>query len=290
MLLQSLNGAVEILGGGSSGNGEGLDSIRMLSATGVSVSGTTRVKVTAPRISLVDANVIESKANSSLSFTSGSRTSISTNVMDVSVTGQQNNLFGGPKNGLATNGPSRQTTFAANPVTGAIGGTVDNILVAFGGIHELIAIGRKDTSIGLGSFNVTTADPGLGVDSLLQGTGFGDFQGLGPNDGIHLSAGYGPLGQALDLTSILGGGGASLKANIGNLELRANTGFANLVAVAGINVTTAAMTKVTASMLKVDVPSVATGGVMVDGTIDSFTGRPFRSSGTLGIPLFRVGT
>lgn len=270
-------GAV-VLSGGASRTGDGvvLDALVLDSATGVRMSGSTRVKIAAPNVAITEANTISADANTSLTLASGDSMSVSTGSLNVSVSAKADYIFGGPKNALATNGPSRSTVFAANPATGAIGGTVDDYLLAYGGLLETILVGRRDTNIGIGSFNVSTAAP-VGQD---QST---------PGDGVNLSAGPMMLDQSLKLKSPLTGGGASLQANLGSVTMRATKGQAVIQGTVGVSIQSAGAVTVTAPTMTVRVPTTSPGRVLTDGVIDSFTGRPFVASGTVGVATFRVG-
>lgn len=275
----SSTGAVTIYGGGAkTGPAEGEYGIQLDSNAGVRVRSATNVKLSSPTILLEEANAIALTANSSVAVSSGDLVSINAKSHSVTVSGRADYTFGGPKDALATNGPSRVTTFAASPITGAIGGTVDEYTVAFGGREETFLVGRHDTNILLGSFNVTTGNP---VSAAVPPTGFGD--------GINLSAGPPGLDQSLTLSSPLGGGGALLQANLGNVTLRATKGQAVIQAVAGISATSLAPVTVSAPSMTVTVPTTTPGGVLTDGVIDGFSGRPFITAGTLGVSTFRVG-
>ena len=276
-LIQSLNGAVEILGGGSSTNGDGVDSIRVMSATGVSIAGASRVKITGPNIVLTESNTISATANTALNLQSGDSTSLVTNTLNASISGAANFMFGGPKNGLPTNGPSRSTVFAANAMTGCVGGTVDDYTLVMGDLQQTLFIGSLRTDVGVGGFLVSTANPvNMAVPSL-------------PADGIHLNAGPPLINQGLSLNSPMVGGGAQLVANLGNLTLAATKGKTAIASTLGVDVNSPSVT-ITSLSTVVRTPTPSPGGVLTEGVIDSFTGRPFRTSGTLGVIGFRVGT
>lgn len=274
------NAGAVVLSGGASRTGDGvvLDAVVLDSGTGVRVSGSTRVKIAAPNVAITEANTISVNANSALTLASGDGMNISTASLNVSVSAKADYIFGGPKNALATNGPSRSTVFAANPATGATGGTVDSYLMAYGGLHETFLIGRRDTDIAIGSFNVSTADP-IGQSGTPST----------PGDGINLSAGPTMLDQSLELKSPLTGGGASLQANLGSVTMRATKGKAVIQGTVGIAMQSAGSVTVTAPTMTVRVPTTSPGRVLTDGVIDSFTGRPFVASGTVGVATFRVG-
>ena len=273
----SSTGAVTIYGGGAkTGPAEGVYGVQIDSIAGVRVRSSTNVKLSSPTILLEESNSISLTANSSVAVNSGDLVSINAKSHSVTISGRADYTFGGPKDALATNGPSRVTTFAASPITGAIGGVVDDYTVAFGKRQETFLIGRHDTNILLGSFNVTTANP-----IALPASSFGD--------GINLSAGPTGLNQSLELSSPLAGGGALLQANLGNVTLRATKGQAVIQAVAGISATSLAPVTVTAPSMTVTVPTANPGGVITDGVIDGFSGRPLILAGTLGVQTFRVG-
>ena len=275
--VSSVGGAVKVFAGGAATGEPGVrDALQLSSAQGAKLEAKTRIKISAPAISLDDADSVNVSANSSVQVQSGTTIGVSTKALGVTVAGRADYTYGGPKDGLATNGPSRVTTFAASPLTGAIGGVVDDYTVVFGGRKETFLVGRHDTQITMGSYNVSTA-------SLpIPTAGFGD--------GINLSAGPLLLDQKLELASPLGGGGATLTANLGNVTLRATKGQAVIQGVVGVNVQSAGAVTITAPYVQAVVPTATPGSVMSDGCIDGLTGRPFITSGTIGVPTFRVGT
>jgi hypothetical protein len=288
--VQSLNGAVEILGGGSSTNDDGLDSIRLVSATGVGVSGATRVKVTAPSISLTDAQEISSTASQTISLTSGNAVTVTTSKLNVSASGGAEYAFSG--GGL---GSARSTTFTANPATGALGGAVDSWKSPFGGMGAYVGLGRYDFDVSLGSFNVTTQslkEAGFGIAGLAF-DGVPDFAADNPgdNDGINLVAGpTDAVASRLILKSFLLGNQVTLAAGTaGNISIQAPTGKIHQAALLGIKMVSPDVRVVSpAGSVQVVLASPNTGGVLTDGVIDSFTGRPFLANGTVGVANFRV--
>lgn len=274
--ITSIGGAVSIsAGGAATGNPDGADALILSSSQGAKIEAKTRVKIAAPTVSIDDANAVTITANTAVQIKSGTSTTVNTNTLGVTVTGRADYTYGGPKDGLATNGPSRVTTFAATPLTGAIGGVVDDYTVVFGGRKETFLVGRHDTQILMGSYNVSTAA------IPLPTAGFGD--------GVNLSAGPLLLDQKLELASPLGGGGATLTANLGNATLRATKGQAVIQGVVGVSVMSPTVINMTAPLVQVVVPTATPGGVLSDGCIDGLTGRPFLLSGTVGVATFRAG-
>ena len=289
--VQSLNGAVEIIGGGSSTSDGGLDSIRLVSATGINVSGTTRVKVAAPSISLTDAQEISSTASQTISLASGNAVTVTTSKLNVSASGGAEYAFSG--GGL---GASRSTTFTANPATGALGGAVDSWKSPFGGMSAYVGIGRYDFDVSLGSFNVTTQSlkgAGAGIAALAF-DGVPDFAADNPldNDGINLVAGpTESISSRLILKSFLLGNQVTLAAGaagLGNISIQAPTGKIEQTSTLGIKLSSSNVDIISGGSVKVVVITPNSGGVLTDGVIDSFTGKPFLSNGTVGIANFRV--
>ncbi len=274
--LTSIGGAIAISAGGAkTGDPDTRDALILTSSQGAKLEAKTRLKLSAPTITIDDADSVSVTANSSVSIKSGTQTTINTNVLGVTVSGRADYTYSGPKDGLATNGPSRSTVFASTPLTGGIGGTVDDYLMVFGGRKEIFLMGRHDTQIVMGSYNVST------TTFPIPTAGFGD--------GVNLSAGPPLLDQKLELASPLGGGGATLTANLGNVTMRATKGQAVVQGVMGVQITAATMITMTAPFVHSIVPTGTPGGVLTDGCIDGLTGRPFLSAGTIGVQTFRVG-
>jgi hypothetical protein len=228
------------------------------------------MKLAGQRIKLEDADTIEATANTTIAMNAGDTISMTAKVFGVTINGKAEYNFGGPKNALPTNGASRVTTFSSIPLTGGIGGVVDDYSVIFGGRKEVYRLGRKTTLLNVGSYNVhtmTTPRPALG-----------------PGAGVKMTTGLPGLDNVLSLTPV----SASLTANVGNATVQATKGFATLRGTLGVAVQSPLSVSITAPFIKVNTPTPFIGGVLTDGCLNAFTGRSFLLSGTLGVATFRV--
>jgi len=275
VLIESQSGAVSINAGGSLSNSS--NALTLSSAQSALIKASNSLLLNAPSVSINNSNSISLISNSSVSINSGNSLSLSTQSLSQTVSGRMDLTLGGPLNAMPTNGPSRSTVFAASPVTGSIGSTVDDYTVLFGGKKELFVVGRSDTEVLLGSISLTAG-------SLVPSS-----PSISPGDGVNLTAGPPGLSQSLSLSSPLTGGGVILQADLGSVSLRATKGQVNVQAVAGVSISSAALVQIIAPSMLVSVPTPSPGAVMSDGCIDSLTGRPFVSSGTLGVQSFRAG-
>lgn len=279
--IRSASGAVVIYGGGpnSTGAASGAPSspsnskvaLSLQSAASTSIEAAEQIKVSAPDVSLTDAKTINLTASSSVNINAGDTVSLSAKSLGVTINGSAEYLFGGPLNALATNGASRITKFTATPLTGAVGGVVDEYTVVFGNVADTIRVGRHEEIINVGSYNVGTMT--VNLPSLGPGAGFDIYTGL-------------PL-----LSNGISGTPASLtvKANVGPLTLLATKGPVSVTGTAGVFMSSTAKVQIAAPYVNVLAPLSPFGGVLTDGCLDSVTGRPFLLSGTLGAPTFRVG-
>jgi len=283
--LRSEGGAVAIYGGGATSEGAGTPpdgdsnanpaafgaAVLIQSGKSILIEAVDTTKLAGQNILIQDADSISLTANTAINVNSGDTVSIATKTFGLTTNGKAEFTFGGPKNALPTNGPSRTTSFTSTPLTGGTGGFVDEYEIVFGGRKETFRLGRHETTINVGSYNIKTM--GSATPSV------------GPGSGIHLSTGLPQLDSRLDLDLT----GASLTANIGNATLQATTGQAVIKGTLGIALQSPASIKLTAPYIGVTTPTPFVGGVLTDGCLNSLTGKTFLLSGTLGVATFRVG-
>jgi hypothetical protein len=282
--IRSENGAVSIFGGGFSSAGAGSPSsnpngtpangrvsLLLQSAQSLHIRATETARIAAQEISLEEADSIRLTANSALAINSGENVSVSTKVLGVTVNGKAEYTFGGPKDALPTNGPSRTTTFGGTPLTGAIGGVMDAYEMVYGNREETFRLGKHETVVNVGSYNVYT----MGVAPVS----------VGPGSGVHLATGVPGLRNELEL----GVTGAKLTAGVGGVTVQATAGSATLRGSVSAKVQSALQVSLAAPFVKVSTPTPFTGGVLTDGCLNSLTGRSYFLSGSLGVATFRVG-
>jgi len=280
--IKSESGAIEIYGGGpnSEGGADGSPNpnspsnsktaLSLRSANGAILGAAEQVKIAAPEINLTENKVTNISASSAFNVNAGDTISMSSKASNTTINGKAEYTYGGPLDGLATNGATRSTSFTGNPATGALGASVDNYEVVFGGRHELFRLGRHETVMNVGSFNVSTMAP--------------DLPDVGPGAGFSIATGLPLLDNRISATPLT----LTAIANTGAALLTATKGAVTVTGIAGTYVNSLASVGIAAPFVRVTAPGPF-GGVLTDGCIDSLTGRPFLLSGTIGAPSFRVG-
>lgn len=166
--LRSENGAVKIYGGGRAnegsqqvrgnpnGNEASIPNVLIEGSQNVTVRAGSSVSISAPNLNLENVSNLNFKSLTSLSQESGESISSSTKVRNEVTTGKSSQVFSGPKDALPTNGSVRSTTFAANPATGFVGGTVDEYFALYGNRAETFAFGNTTTRMLVGNLNFET--------------------------------------------------------------------------------------------------------------------------------------
>jgi hypothetical protein len=285
--LRSEGGAIELFAGGPTSAGGGTPSadpnltpagtqmgLLLRSAKSTLVEAVDRIKIAAQTVETNDADVIAETANTAINMNSGDVISMSSKTLGVTINGKAEYTYGGPKNGLPTNGPSRTTKFTSTPLTGNVGGTVDDYEMVYGNRTELFRLGRHTTNINVGSFNVNTMAPAL--------------PSVGPGAGVKLSTGLPGIDNKLVLNPVTG---AKLSANSpgGTATLQSTKGQAVVRGTLGVAIQSPVSVGITAPSITVRTPTPFIGGVLTDGCINPLTGRTFLLSGTVGVATFRVG-
>ena len=285
--LRSDKGAIDLYAGGATTSGAATPSddpnltpagtqtaLLLRSGKSALLEAVDRVKIAGQAIELGDADVVSATANTAINMNAGDTINMSSKVLGVTINGKAEYTFGGPKNALPTNGPSRTTTFVSTPLTGGIGGVVDNYEVVYGGRLETFRLGRHDTNINVGSFNVNTMSPSV--------------PSVGPGAGISLSTGLPLINNKLVLDPVAG---AKLQANSpgGAATLQSTKGQAVVQGALGVALSSPLAISLTAPSVTVRTPTPFIGGVLTDGCISPLTGRTYLLSGSIGVATFRVG-
>ena len=281
--LSATNGAVEIFGGAAStaGSADGdpnpnapsnqKNALALRSARSTLVEAAEVIRSKAAEIKNT-ASVIAMESSSAVNINSGDTVSTSTKTLGVSVAGRGEYSFGGPTDGLPTNGASRTTTFSASPATGSVGGAVDEYSILFGGRKETLTMGKMGSLIRTGSFAVST------MTAIPMGF-------ISPGQGVNLSTGI--IGLNNSVTANLST--ASVVSHLGTAKLEATKGTATVSGTATATMKSLGRARVQAPFVQVRSPLATPGGVLTDGCLDSLTGRPLVLSGTVGCTTFRVG-
>jgi len=240
------------------------------SAKSMLLSAVETLKISGQRVELDEIDTLRARANTSMEILSGDTIAVSSKKLNVTITGKAEFTYGGPLDSKPTNGPSRTTTFTATPLTGGTGGVVDRFDYVFGGRKSVFRVGRQDTVMNAGSFNVTTMAPAPIT--------------VGQGSGVHLSTGLPGLKNKLDLDVL----GAALVAGAGSVKVQATKGSASLKGSVSAVVQGGISATIRASFVKVNTPTPFTGGVLTDGCLSPITGRSYALSGGLGVATFRV--
>ena len=282
--IKSEAGAVEIYGGGpnTAGAADGSTNpnspsnskmaLKLESANGTQIQAAEQVKVAAPEINLTENKVTNVSASSAFNVNAGDTISMSSKTLGMTINGAAEYVFGGPLDGLATNGATRNTSFTSTPLTGALGGSVDDYKVTFGGRSELFRVGRDVQVINVGMVDLRTMGPATPA--------------VTPGAGLSFMTGFPFIDNGFSASPITG---TTVASKIGATSVRSAGGPVSITGTTGTFITSIAKTQISAPYVNVIAPLSPFGGVLTDGCLDSLTGRPFLLSGTIGAPTFRVG-
>jgi hypothetical protein len=282
--IKSDRGAVSIYGGGpnSEGAADGSSNdnspsnakmaLKMESANGAQLQAAEQVKITAPEINLTENKTTNVSASSAFNVNAGDAISMSSKTLGMTINGAAEYVFGGPLNGLATNGATRSVSFTGTPATGALGGSVDDYKVTFGGRSETFRVGRDVQVINAGMLDIRTMGPGIPAFT--------------PGAGLSLVTGLPLIDNGFGANPVTG---TSVGSKVGVTSMKSAGGPVSISGTTGTFITSLAKTQISAPYVNVIAPLSPFGGVLTDGCLDSLTGRPFLLSGTIGAPTFRVG-
>jgi hypothetical protein len=282
--IKSDKGAVSIYGGGpnSEGAADGSQNpnspsnskmaLKLESANGAQLQAAEQVKVAAPEINLTENKTTNVSASSAFNVNAGDTISLSSKTLGMTINGAAEYVFGGPLDGLATNGATRNTSFTGTPLTGALGGSVDDYKVTFGGRSELFRVGRDVQVINVGMVDLRTMGPATPAFT--------------PGAGLSFMTGFPFIDNGFSASPLTG---TTVASKIGATSVRSAGGPVSITGTTGTFITSIAKTQISAPYVNVIAPLSPFGGVLTDGCLDSLTGRPFLLSGSIGAPTFRVG-
>jgi len=282
--LRSEGGAILIYGGGGISTGGGSAStdpnltpastknaVVLRSALSLLIESVGTTKISGSSIRMEESDSIFVNANTSFEMNSGDTASISTKTWSLTTLGQAQYTFGGPKDSKSSNGPSRTMAFNATAATGGTGGVVDEIEYTFGGRKTLFKVGRQDTVLNTGSFNVLSMRTAPTT--------------VGQGSGVHLATGVPGSDNRLDIDTT----SAELVSNLGSVKVQATKGRATLKSSTITSVEGKTKVQIKSAFVKVNVNTAYSGGVITDGCINPITNRTHKASGALGVSKFQVG-
>ena len=282
--IASSTGAVSIYGGGANTAGAADGStnpkspsnskmaLKLESANGAQLQAAEECRIAAPEINLTENKNTNISPSASFNVNSGDAISMSSKSLGMTINGSAEYVFGGPLDGLATNGATRNTSFTGNPATGALGGSVDDYTVTFGGRSELFRVGRDVQVVNFGMVDLRTMGPGTPAFS--------------PGAGLSLVTGIPLLDNGFGANPL---SGASVKSNIGVTSISSTKGPVSISGTAGTFISSLAKIQIAAPYVNVVAPLSPIGGVLTDGCLDPVTGRSILLSGSIGTFTFRVG-
>ena len=157
----SNSGGVRIFGGGILTEGTqvpGSENVNLLleGESFVKMRAAETVAIEAPAITLRNANAISVQALTALVLQAGDSVQQSSKTYDRTTTGKSTEVFGGPIDGLITNGPVRDIKIIANPATGFIAGVNDQYQNIYGDREETFLLGSHTTQCVVGNLTYST--------------------------------------------------------------------------------------------------------------------------------------
>lgn len=168
----SESGGIKVYGGGILTEGTqvpGAENVGLLldSATTTKIRGTEAAVIEAPSVTVRNANTVNFQALTAISIQAGDSVQQSSKTYDRTTTGKSTEVFGGPIDGLITNGPVREVTIVANPATGFVAGVNDKYQNVYGDREETFLLGNHTTQCLIGNLTYST---GVGVVTHRAGS------------------------------------------------------------------------------------------------------------------------
>jgi len=134
------------------------------------ISASQQVVIQAPKVSVRNANQIELQSLTTIQLQAGEGIAQSSKTYTRTTTGKSTEVFGGPVDGLITNGPVREVNIIANPATGFVGGVNDKYQNIYGDRDELFLLGNHTTQCVVGNLTYATAAGVVTARSLANQT------------------------------------------------------------------------------------------------------------------------
>ena len=266
--LTSDNGAVRVYAGGSStvggtvtraitGDDSNLPGLILESRTNTLIKAARTLTLAANALKFTNTANLTLDAGSGVNLRSGDGMTMSSKVMNVSVTGRMSQTFGGPKDSLPTNTPLRSTQFTGSPVTGLTGGTVDQYECLLGDRSEKFVKGSHTTTMVVGDQTYTCASGKWTASAAANSL-------------------------AVDYSSGIRGVVAT-----GTMSFSASAGSTSISGSTSVMVSSQGQASLQGSMVQLQAKGGKVGGIISEADIDPISGRPF-SAFRMGSPTHRL--
>lgn len=200
------------------------------------------VLMEAPKVSIQNASVVKVDVSENIELNAGESIFIKSKKRVEAINGKHEVVYTGPADFLPINAPIRKTQFLANPTTGHIGGPTDVYEMLFGDKTETIVIGNHLTSVLTGNIALTS---GVGAIALTAT----------PNN-ITVS------NAAIAITA---GSGALSLSSVATISMVSPV--VNVKALTALNLS--------APVITLSSPGIATGPIICGSDIDHITGLPY---------------
>lgn len=227
----------------------GAQGVSFTSGRDIRLKASNTLSIEAPVLDLQNVSRMELNTSSAYSVNAGDNISHTSKTATYTSLGKSSYTFGGPKDGVPTNGALRETQFAGTPLTGFVGGDVDSYAVVYGDRTESFQVGNHTTSIQVGNLTYRTV---AGSWKAQAGA------------------------NSLELTP----GSAALTTVTGNVSLQATAGAMTLSAGASMVVSAVGATVVRGASVLLNASVGKVGGIISQADADPISGLPL---GLLGM-------
>ena len=247
--------------------------VHVKSDSNTKIESAKTTNISSPEVIVDNCESEVHNVTSAIKFKSGDQFAVNAKSGNFMYTGDCSVSYGGKRDGLPLNGCSLTETFSAKPATGILGAMpVHEKSVQFGSSSTSGISHKEEWESLVGAFEVQA------TGTSLPGMGFGS--------GLRLGSGIEPVDNSITVSPTTG---MASTAFVGNLSFKAVAGGASIVSTLPVQTSTPSPTTVTTSLATLAAPGIFMGAGISDGCIDSLTGRPFLSSGTVGYSTVRFG-
>lgn len=247
--------------------------VHVKSDSNTKIESAKTTNISSPEIIVDNCESEVHNVTSAIKFKSGDQFGVNAKSGNFMYTGDCTVSYGGKRDGIPLNGASLVETFSANPATGILGAqAVHEKSVQFGKTDTSGIAHKEEWSSNVGAFEVQA------TGTSLPAVGFGS--------GVRLGSGIEPIDNSFSVTPATG---VSATCFAGGLSFKTLSGGSSIVATLPVQSATPSPTLFTTSLATLQAPGIFIGAGLSDGCIDSLTGRPFISSGTVGYSTVRFG-